>query len=439
MIQSPGRVTLTHYGSVLVLFAFAQIAAAVDTVDRFAATNADSEAQTGAQVQVVEGDVLTWASSGRRSLVSRGASRLWVDGIVPYTIHPDLPENSVQAINEAIEHWNEVSGVTLIPLEQLPAQSGDSSSNPDSVIFIAGDGCASWIGRRGGQQEIWVARNCTKGTMLHEIGHALGLEHEHTRPDRDQHIVVNWENISEGKSHNFNIATGSSRVVGEYDYRSIMHYGPYNFSRDGSPTIRPIAGSMELIGQRAAPSAGDLAAVESLYSVDLSITAHLYPIKLGAEAAIYVSNNDGRGANTIQVTAHVDYSRLLSYSDNGWYCKRGDDGNTLCELDRLSANASSLLLLHLTADDDQEEESMFAELRSKTPDANPHNNADESSSDRVPVMADAVYEEGYRLGGSVGWSLMLLALLLCYRQAGFRVQFKASGRVIRFWCRLIHA
>nr|KAG5698486.1 hypothetical protein BaRGS_022016 [Batillaria attramentaria] len=63
--------------------------------------------------------------------------------------------------------------------------------------------------------------------VLHEIGHALGLIHEHQRPDRDQYIAINRENIRPGRQRDFE-RFGPARVqnlgVG-YDYMSIMHYG----------------------------------------------------------------------------------------------------------------------------------------------------------------------------------------------------------------------
>ena len=38
-----------------------------------------------------------------------------------------------------------------------------------------------------------------KGTIHHEMLHALGFLHEHVRPDRDQFVTVNHKNIRSGK------------------------------------------------------------------------------------------------------------------------------------------------------------------------------------------------------------------------------------------------
>ena len=38
---------------------------------------------------------------------------------------------------------------------------------------------------------------------VHELLHTLGFVHEHTRPDRDNFVEVNTDNIVSGKEGNF--------------------------------------------------------------------------------------------------------------------------------------------------------------------------------------------------------------------------------------------
>lgn len=64
--------------------------------------------------------------------------------------------------------------------------------------------------------------------VLHELGHVLGLYHEHSRPDRDNYIIVNDNNIRADKEKEFKkyseVYVNTYGV--DYDYSSIMHYGP---------------------------------------------------------------------------------------------------------------------------------------------------------------------------------------------------------------------
>lgn len=71
------------------------------------------------------------------------------------------------------------------------------SSQPNYIHFvtIAGDVNYSYIGKIGGKQEIQISETGYLGNIIHEIGHALGLFHEHSRPDRDNYIRVLYENI----------------------------------------------------------------------------------------------------------------------------------------------------------------------------------------------------------------------------------------------------
>ena len=128
-------------------------------------------------------------------------------------------------IQTGINSWNNAPNQSFVRL--VPATPADQ----DYVRFLpAVQFCRSHVGRQGGEQIIGCDLNAGSGfnavSIAHEIGHAVGLLHEHQRPDRNFHINVaniqpDWENDLRVLDGEWGFNTGP---VGNYDCASIMHY-----------------------------------------------------------------------------------------------------------------------------------------------------------------------------------------------------------------------
>jgi hypothetical protein len=177
---------------------------------------------------------------------------------VPYRVHPDVVFNAgaESKLNTAIAAWNMVSPLKLV---HDTGKKADDFIGFKSISGGGGGGSSDSVGRVGGPQGVWADYQMTgsdiTNTLLHEVGHAVGLIHEHQRPDRDAFITSNrvpaWDAPKQG---NISIRT-DGQAVGRYDCASLMHY------RRSDDYVDPKPGRCTTLSNTTGLTDGDISAL----------------------------------------------------------------------------------------------------------------------------------------------------------------------------------
>lgn len=198
------------------------------------------------------------------------STRIWKNGLIPVKFEftdtkQDAKRKREQAFLTACTQWSSSTPIRCVPY-----------SNESNFLIVTNSdksGCYASIGAglNGGSRILNLGpEGCWfSSVILHEIGHIIGLMHEHQRPDRDQFVTIQAQNIKPGNEGAFR-KFASVEYNSEYDFDSVMHYPSDALSK--GPGIRVIvphsqfATKAKNMGKNSKLSPSDIQVVNHLYS-----------------------------------------------------------------------------------------------------------------------------------------------------------------------------
>ena len=172
----------------------------------------------------------------------------WPNAEIPYD-YVGVNAKEEALVELAIQRWQAVLPQPMFRRRQL----GDRYS----VTFIPSQGLPSGVcmasraGFDANTKEVFVQiqESCSIKIIIHELGHVIGLEHEHQRCDAEKYVTLSYATwvelgILEDEARRVGSTSvmakqfppfqcvpelnrgGAITVPGPYDYLSVMHYEP---------------------------------------------------------------------------------------------------------------------------------------------------------------------------------------------------------------------
>jgi hypothetical protein len=210
---------------------------------------------------------------------------LWPNRVIPFVINPGFTESNVADIYAAMAHFTQALSFHFVP---RTTESNYVNFMPITSATVGGE---SQIGMVGGGQPLSLnLTGSNKFTVIHELGHLVGLLHEHQRADRDQYINVYFANMLPTFYPAFN-KIRTATALSYYDFDSAMHYSAFSGANVNQflPMLSRKDGTTTGLIYDKYLSAGDVQSINTLYAVYPPVV-YPAPATLNAGSNFHVGN-----------------------------------------------------------------------------------------------------------------------------------------------------